>query len=167
LRRFLQGKLPDYMVPAAFVPLEALPLTANGKIDRRQLPDPTSDRPDLSAAYIPPQTEIEQKIAGVWQEVLGVETVGVFDNFFDLGGNSLLAMQVYDRLREELRADFALVDLFRYPTVSALAQFFRRDEPSRREEPTAPTPQTERLAAGKARLKQRLHQKKQAKTVQK
>ncbi|MBC8427806.1 non-ribosomal peptide synthetase [bacterium] len=102
LQSFLKEKLPDYMVPSAFVMLDALPLTPNGKVDRRALPAPDRTRPELEETFVAPHTPIASLIAEVWQEVLGVEKVGVYDNFFDLGGHSLLSMQVIARLENKL-----------------------------------------------------------------
>jgi acyl-coenzyme A synthetase/AMP-(fatty) acid ligase len=94
LRSFLTQKLPDYMVPSAFVFLDALPLTANGKIDRRALPAPDQRRRELEETYVAPRSPLEELLAKVWQEVLGVERVSVYDNFFNIGGHSLLSMRV-------------------------------------------------------------------------
>ncbi len=121
LRAALKEKLPDYMVPAAFVLLEALPLLPSGKLDRRTLPRPEADRGGAGGAAVLPRTEAERAIAGVWREVLGLPEVGIHDNFFDLGGHSLLLVRVQRRLRETLDRELPLVDLFRFPTVSALA----------------------------------------------
>ena len=123
LRNYLQERLPDYMIPSAWVTLDALPLTANGKVDRKALPAPDSQRPELSSAYIAPRSAIERDIAEVWQEVLGIENIGVNDNFFDLGGHSLLLAQVQSRLARKLSGPLMLLDLFRYPTVASLAEF--------------------------------------------
>ena len=100
LRSFLQTKLPDYMVPAAFVVLDALPLTPNGKVDRQALPAPDQARPPLFEAFVAPRTPIEELLVGIWASVLRVESVGIHDNFFALGGHSLLAVQVMSRLRK-------------------------------------------------------------------
>jgi amino acid adenylation domain-containing protein len=100
LRSFLQQKLPDYMVPPAFVILDALPLTPSGKVDRRALPAPDQAQPHLEGAFIAPHTPWEVLLAEIWQEVLGVDHVGVYNNFFDLGGHSLLAMQVIARVEK-------------------------------------------------------------------
>ena len=123
LREYLRERLPDYMVPSAIVLLDALPLTPNGKVDRRNLPSPEGRRVELECGFVAPRTQLEQQIARVWQEVLGVETVGVHDNFFDLGGHSLSMVRVHGRLCEALKADLSVTDLFRYPTVSSLATF--------------------------------------------
>jgi acyl carrier protein len=126
LREHLRGKLPEAMVPSAFVLLDALPLTPNGKLDRRALPAP--DRPSgAGSASAAPGNQLERKIAAAWQESLGLDEVGVNDNFFDLGGHSLLLVQLHLRLRELLDADLAIVDLFRFPTIRALAQFLSSD----------------------------------------
>jgi amino acid adenylation domain-containing protein len=124
LRAFLQGKLPEWMVPAAFVALEALPLTANGKVDRQALPVPGMDRPMSPAlAFEAPSTELETALAAAFREVLGVERVGLDDNFFDLGGTSLHIVQVHSRLRETLGREVPIVEMFRHPTLRMLADF--------------------------------------------
>ena len=120
LREYLKVKLPDYMVPSAFVWLAAIPLTANGKVDRRALPVPESERPDVASAYVAAQSEAEQALADIWQQVLGLKQVGVNDNFFELGGDSILSIQVIARARA---AGLHLTpkQLFEHPTISALA----------------------------------------------
>jgi acyl-coenzyme A synthetase/AMP-(fatty) acid ligase/aryl carrier-like protein len=119
LRAHLRRTLPDYMVPAAFVSLDALPLTAHGKLDLRALPAPQAD---ADAAAAPPRTPLEEHVADVWRSVLSISEVGVHQNFFDLGGDSLLLYRVYSRLRE-IRSDLQVVDLFRYTTVEQLAAY--------------------------------------------
>jgi amino acid adenylation domain-containing protein len=123
LRAFLQEHLPAYMVPSAFVSLGALPLTPNDKLDRAALPAPDGLRPASAATYVAPRGELERAIAQIWQETLGVEKAGVHDNFFDLGGHSLLMVRVHRRLRERLKRDLTMVELFQYPTISALARY--------------------------------------------
>src|SRR5205823_9088181 len=93
LKRMLREKLPEYMVPPAFVFLEALPLTPNGKVDRKALPAPETDR-SAASEMVPPRTQVEQQLAGIWREVMGIKEIGIRDNFFELGGHSLLAIQV-------------------------------------------------------------------------
>lgn len=115
------------MMPAAFIILEALPLTPNGKVDRKALRTPDTVRPELEVVYQPPQTEIEKSIANIWQEVLNVENVGIHDNFFDLGGHSLLLVQVHSKLQKIFQRDFLLVEMFQYPTVSYLARYFSQE----------------------------------------
>ncbi|HIP97643.1 MAG TPA: amino acid adenylation domain-containing protein, partial [Anaerolineae bacterium] len=121
LRDFLKEKLPEYMVPSAFVTLEALPLTPSGKVDRRALPAPDGARPELEGAFVAPRTPVEKELAGIWTQVLGVERVGIYDNFFDLGGHSLLATQVISRVRTTYQVDLPLRRLFETPTVAGLA----------------------------------------------
>src|SRR6185295_9129116 len=120
LRRHLRDKLPEYMVPATFVPLDALPLTPNNKVDRRALPAPETAGGERRA-YVAPRTLAEELLAGIWAEVLKVERVGVQDNFFDLGGHSLLAAQVVSRLREAAQLELPLRALFQNPTIEGLA----------------------------------------------
>ncbi|MFN6461434.1 MAG: non-ribosomal peptide synthetase [Nostoc sp. DedVER02] len=123
LREFLKEKLPEYMLPSAFVLLDALPLTPNGKIDRRALKPPEKLRPELTASFQPPQSEIEQQIAKFWQEVLHLDQVGIHDNFFDLGGHSLLTLKVNNKLRTILQRDISVVTMFQNPTIYSLAQY--------------------------------------------
>jgi amino acid adenylation domain-containing protein len=123
LRDYLKDKLPDYMVPSAFVELEALPLSPNGKIDRHALPVPDIQHPDLKEAYEAPNSEVERAIAKIWLEILHLEKVGVNDNFFDLGGNSLLMVQVNHKLREVLHSDISVVEMFQNPTIKSLAKY--------------------------------------------
>ncbi len=129
LKRFLRSQLPEYMVPSAFVCLERLPLLENGKVDRRALPAPPPGSAD--STYVKPLSALEELIAGVWQEMLGVEKVGTQDNFFDLGGHSLLMARVHSRLQELLGREIPIVEMFRYPTIKALAQYLtgRRHSP--------------------------------------
>jgi natural product biosynthesis luciferase-like monooxygenase protein len=120
-KQFLKERLPEYMVPSAFVTLDALPLTPNGKVDRLALPEPDRDRVETTVTYVAPASELERIIAGVWEELLNLERVGAQDNFFDVGANSLLMVRAQALLRDRLQRPLTLVDLFRYPTVTALA----------------------------------------------
>ncbi|MFN6530673.1 non-ribosomal peptide synthetase [Nostoc sp. ChiSLP03a] len=122
LRNFLKEKLPEYMLPSVFVQLKALPLTTNGKVDRRALPVPDGARPKLEEVYVAPRSEIERAIATVWQEVLHLEKVGVNDNFFDLGGHSLLIVQVNSKLQEVINCNISIIEIFQNPTISSLTQ---------------------------------------------
>jgi len=119
LKNHLAQQLPQYMVPAAFVTLEALPLTSSGKVDRKALPAP--ERRDSQATYVAPRTPTEEILAGIWAEVLKVERVGVEDNFFELGAHSLMATQVVSRVRQALGVELALRELFASPTISRLS----------------------------------------------
>jgi amino acid adenylation domain-containing protein len=121
LRTHLRQRLPDYMVPSAFVPIDALPLTAGGKLDSCALPAPDPTRPELEEAFVAPRTPLEQGLATVWSAVLGIQRIGIQDNFFDLGGHSLLATQVMSRIRQAFRVDLPLRTIFEGPTVAALA----------------------------------------------
>jgi amino acid adenylation domain-containing protein len=122
LRNFLRQKLPEYMTPSVFIELEALPLTPNGKVDRRALPSPDLNRPDLTESYVAPRTLIEEALAGILSKVLGVSQVGIHDSFFDLGGHSLLATQALSRVREAFQVELPLRSLFEAPTVAGLAE---------------------------------------------
>ncbi|HEX7332939.1 MAG TPA: amino acid adenylation domain-containing protein [Pyrinomonadaceae bacterium] len=121
LRQHALSKLPDYMVPSSFIQLPALPLTINGKVDRALLPDPGSQRPQLERSFEPPQTRAEEVLAEIWASVLGFDSVGRHDNFFDLGGDSILTIQIVARANQ---AGFVLTpkDLFQNQTVAELAQ---------------------------------------------
>jgi amino acid adenylation domain-containing protein len=121
LREFLKESLPDYMVPSAFVALERLPLTLTGKLDRAALPKPDLAL-QLAEGYSAPQSATEQQLCGIWAELLGVEPVGVHDNFFDLGGHSLSAVQVVTRIEDRMGLEISVADLFDAPTVAELAQ---------------------------------------------
>ncbi|MDH7486311.1 MAG: amino acid adenylation domain-containing protein [Anaerolineae bacterium] len=121
LRRFLLDRLPDYMVPTAFVLLEELPKTRSGKVDRQALPPP-DDSGSETSTYVAPRTPTEEKIAAIWADVLNVDRVGVHDSFFDLGGHSLLAIQVLTRLRSAFQVEVPLGRLFETLTVAGLAE---------------------------------------------
>jgi amino acid adenylation domain-containing protein len=127
IRDFLKEKLPEYMLPSAFVVLDALPLTLNGKVDRRALPTPEKERPELTATYQAPLSEIEKTIVQVWQQVLQLENIGVNDNFFDLGGNSLLMLQVNSKLRATLQQDISVVTMFQNPSIKLLSQYLSQN----------------------------------------
>jgi len=121
LRAFLAARLPDYMLPSAFVLLDALPLTPNGKVDRRALPRPDQERPLDGPAYLAPRTHDEARLAEIWATALGVAQVGIQDNFFELGGHSLLALQVISKIRATFEVEVPLRRLFELPTVAELA----------------------------------------------
>ena len=121
LRSYLKQRLPDYMIPARFVMMEALPLTPRGKIDRGALPDPPHDRTAKTAAFVPPGNVVEEVLALMFAELLDLEPVGVHDNFFELGGHSLLATQLVTRVRKTFHVDLPLRTFFEAPTVAALS----------------------------------------------
>jgi len=121
LRSHLLAGLPEYMVPAAYAHLDALPLTPNGKLDRRALPVPEADA-YAAQGYEAPQGEMEEKLAQIWAEALGVDRVGRHDNFFDLGGHSLLVVRVVTRLRQTFGVEVTIRDLFTYPRFSSFIE---------------------------------------------
>jgi len=120
-RNFLKQRLPEYMIPSAFVQLEALPLTPSGKVDKRSLPAPDWSQRNPEQTYSVPRTPFEEVIAGIWTQVLGVQPVGINDNFFELGGHSLSATQLISRLRNVFQVELPLRHIFEYPTVASLA----------------------------------------------
>ncbi|WP_143129368.1 phosphopantetheine-binding protein, partial [Pseudomonas fluorescens] len=120
LRRALKTRLPDYMVPAYFVFLVQMPLTPNGKLDRLSLPEP--DASQLQQHYVAPQTELEQQVAAIWADVLCLPQVGLNDNFFEVGGHSLLAIQITSRVHAELGLEVPLVEVFQTDSLRAYVQ---------------------------------------------
>jgi acyl transferase domain-containing protein len=136
LRAALAVSLPDYMIPASFVLIHALPMTATGKVDRAALPAPAATRPNLVIPFLSPRTEVEQAVAKIWAAALGLDRVGAHDNFFDLGGDSLLLLSVHARLRDRFAIDLPVVDMFRSPTVAALGAALAQRLATGRAEPT-------------------------------
>ena len=122
LHNYLRKKIPEYMIPTAFVILDALPITPTGKVDRRALPKPELLRPDIGESFVAPRTPVEEILAGIWSAVLKLNKVGVHDNFFDLGGHSLLAIQVVSRIRQAFQIELPLSYLFDAPTVASLSR---------------------------------------------
>ncbi len=129
LREALLKKLPDYMVPSYFIPLETFPVTASGKLDRAKLPEPDAIRTRLGAAYAAPVTETEKIVASAWQEVLKLDKVGIHDNFFDLGGTSLDIVRLNSGLKKVLSREIPVVILFEYPTIHSFTQHLEPDQP--------------------------------------
>jgi natural product biosynthesis luciferase-like monooxygenase protein len=127
LREAARARLPDFMVPAHVVLLSELPLTPNRKIDRRALPPPEQVGASRETAYVAPASDIERTIANLWQELLGRERIGIEDNFFDVGGHSLLVVRMHRRLRELIPQPVTLTDLYRFPTIRSLTDFLTRD----------------------------------------
>jgi amino acid adenylation domain-containing protein len=152
LREHLRANLPDYMVPSIVVLLEQIPLTPNGKVDRAALPAPDPSGALVTGLFVAPRTELEGTIAAIWQSVLGLEKVGVNDNFFDLGGHSLLLVKVYSQLRTETGMEIAMLKLFEYPTVSSLAAFLSGEVT---EDPAPAADEQERVEQRKKGMKQR------------
>ena len=146
LRDYLNDRLPDYMTPAAFVFLDALPLTVNGKVDRRALPAPDGARPDGETEYVAPRTPLEEVLAGIWAELLSIERVGVHDNFFVLGGHSLLATQLLARLLTMFKIELPLIAVFQSPTIAEFAESLRAQE--------SKPGQTDRIAAAIRKIQQ-------------
>ena len=128
IREFLGETLPDFMVPAAYLQLEAIPLTPNAKIDRKALPAPELLAPQSRAEYEAPDGDLAKKIVSVWQDALKVDRVGINDNFFDLGGHSLLVVQVHRQLKNVVDGPLSLTDLYRFPTVQSLVQHLQGDD---------------------------------------
>ncbi|NBR26717.1 MAG: hypothetical protein EBU08_23670, partial [Micrococcales bacterium] len=124
IREEIGKRLPEYMVPAHMVVIEKIPLTSNGKIDRKGLPDPEVEI-SLADQYVAPRDEIEAKLCEIWSEVLGLERVGIHDNFFEIGGHSLLATRVISRIRSEYQIDLPLKEIFSSPTIGTLAEHVR------------------------------------------
>jgi acyl carrier protein len=145
LRDSMRERLPEYMVPAYFVILDQMPLTANGKIDRARLPLPDQAQLDNRKPFVAPRTPLEEMLAGIWSEQLNVARVGVEDNFFDLGGHSLLAMQLISQLHELFRVELPLRSIFAAPTVTQMAaeMIARETKPG----------QVEKIAAALKRIK--------------
>lgn len=162
LQCFLREKLPEYMIPSAFMYLESLPLSANGKIDRRALPNPEVLLQEFEIAYVPPQNHLEQTIVTVWQTVLNLDKVGIEQNFFEIGGNSLAITQVYTKLKKalpnEIENYISIVELFKYPTICSLVKYLKQ---AQKTVPEVENPElVKQLAAGKVRLKQKLEKSK-------
>jgi amino acid adenylation domain-containing protein len=133
LRGYLKEKLPEYMVPSAFVILDEMPLTPNGKIDRRALPSPGTARPESERSFVAPRNPTEETLARILLQILNLQQVGVHDDFFELGGHSLLATQVISRLREAFHVELPLREIFEHPTIAELAQVISRLQTQQKE----------------------------------
>jgi hypothetical protein len=129
VREALKAQMPDYMVPSTMMVLDAFPLTPNAKIDRKALPAPEQVAQSAVAAYVPAENELERTIAEIWQQILNVPRVGTQDNFFDIGGHSLLTVRVHARLRAAVDRPVSLTDLFRFPTIRSLARHLGASAP--------------------------------------
>lgn len=127
LRAHLKATLPDYMIPSAFVVLNELPRTPNGKVDRRSLPAPDGVEQKPEAVYVPPRTIVEEALAGIWSHILRVERVGMLDNFFELGGHSILAIRLLAQIEEAFEIKLPLRSLFEEPTIEAMERLMQAD----------------------------------------
>jgi acyl-coenzyme A synthetase/AMP-(fatty) acid ligase/acyl carrier protein len=138
IRKAMRERLPEYMVPSRFVYLDHLPMTPSGKVDRKALPVPDSTRPETGREYAPPTNTTEEKLAAMYQDLLGIERVGIHDNFFELGGHSLLATQLASRIREEFAVEIPLRTIFEHPSVAELAVSLDSIETKKPLSPIAP-----------------------------
>lgn len=127
LRAFAQRELPEYMTPSVWMFVDAMPLTPNGKIDRNALPEPSTDRPELGQAYVPPRTPLEKHLAGIWKKTLGLDKIGTRDRFFDLGGNSIKAIQFVDQLGNRMGQKISMPGFFGAPCIAEFAELLERD----------------------------------------
>ncbi|MCP4151385.1 MAG: hypothetical protein GY757_26815, partial [bacterium] len=150
LRQFLSNELPFYMVPSYFEYLPKIPLTSNGKVDKKALPAPKKSRANLGETFVAPKNDLEKDIASVWKDVLGVDAVGTMDNFFDLGGNSLDIVMVGTKLKDNLKKEIPTVTMFSFPTINALANHLKKDE---NESPAKEVDRSQAVAAGKNMMK--------------
>ncbi len=150
LRRWLLQKLPDYMVPAAFVEIDSFPLTPSGKVDRRTLQAFSVDRPSLEQSYEPPRSRGEKQLAQIWSEILKVERIGIHDSFFDLGGHSLTATQVVTRVCSTFNIELTLRAFFQFPTIANLAETV--EAKSNQQQTTLNAPTIPRVARDKYRV---------------
>lgn len=128
LRTYLKDKLPEYMVPSAFVLIDEIPLTPNGKLDRAALPAPENGHREITRTCVKPANELEEAVADIWNEILGIEQIGTDQSFFHVGGHSLLATQLVSRLRATFRVGISLREVFDYPTIEGIADRLARSE---------------------------------------
>jgi amino acid adenylation domain-containing protein len=156
LRGFLREMLPEYMVPSALVPLDRMPLNRSGKLDRAALPDPKSVLAE-TVPYESPTTAVEAAVARIWQEALKVERVGLHSNFFDLGGHSLLMVQVHEKLSAEFGRRFSMVELFQHPTVTALSKYIQRAQQPQDVGPHSREAQNDRARKQQQAMQQQAH----------
>lgn len=150
LIEYLQNHLPSYMIPSHFVQIEALPLTSNGKIDKKSLPDPKESRISSGKTFVSPKNDIEKKIVSIWEEVLGVNKIGVTDNFFELGGHSLLLVQVINRIQKQIGQSVSFATFFKNPTVQSLCNQLKKSQYLLI--PKAPEAESYPLTASQSRL---------------
>lgn len=161
LREFLGERLPEYMVPSAWTVIDSFPLTSRGKVDRKALLAMTQATPAAESGHSPPRNDSERAILKIWTEVLGLHVIGLEDNFFDLGGHSLLLPKVLTRVRELAGREVSMVDLFRYPTVQSLAGFVAGEQVPAGGE-AIPEATKDKREAGVRRMKQQRRQRQAA-----
>jgi len=138
LREHLSKTVPDYMIPSYFLILDKIPLTANGKVDRKCLPEPEADSLETGVEYVAPSSRMETKLAEIWQDLLNIEQVGINDNFFELGGNSILLVKMHRQLEQEYPNKIKIVDLFSHSTIAKLVQLLEKIDEKRRDLPMYP-----------------------------
>jgi acyl carrier protein len=143
VKDWLKARLPDYMIPSQFMVLDKLPLTPNGKIDRKVLSDLSANVDSLEGEWVAPRTREEKLLADIWADVLGIERVGIHNNFFDLGGHSLQAVQLISKIALALNIDVSVKQLFLYPTIAQLAEQLKNSVP--KHNPIESMPPTSRL----------------------
>ncbi|GCF08000.1 MupA/Atu3671 family FMN-dependent luciferase-like monooxygenase [Dictyobacter arantiisoli] len=129
LRNLLRTYLPEYMMPAAFIVLDQLPLLSNGKIDRHRLPNPKHQDQAETSIYVSPRNEFERMLVSIWRDVLQIDRIGINDNFFDLGGHSLSMVEVHDKIQKLLKRDIPLIEMFKHTTISSLAKYLNQETP--------------------------------------
>ena len=124
LKEFLLKKMPKHEVPSIYIPITEIPLSANGKVDRKSLPKPDQQiQKKEKKEFILPDTELEIQISEIWKDIVGIEQVGIYDNFFDLGGNSMHLVKAYNRMKDEISEELPITALFEHPTIHSLSQF--------------------------------------------
>ena len=158
LKEALRADLPEFMVPATYVPMTSFPLTPNKKTDRKALPAPDQILVETQTVYVAPTNDLEQQIAEIWQRLLNVPQVGLNDNFFDLGGHSLLTVQAHRQLKEVVDKEISITDMFRFPTIRSLADYLNADDGSNGSEhrsPTAVEQSVDRAASRREAMMQR------------
>jgi acyl-coenzyme A synthetase/AMP-(fatty) acid ligase/acyl carrier protein len=153
LRQELSTRLPDFMIPSRFMEIDKIPLTPNNKVDHKALPDPELTPLQLESGYLAPATEMEKLIADTWQEVLNLDKIGINNNFFNLGGNSLSLVKVIVKLRRVLKREIPTIMMLQYPTVHLLAQHLMEEEKQNKISAAEKKDQLEKLDKGKERLK--------------
>ncbi|MCP5109089.1 MAG: amino acid adenylation domain-containing protein, partial [bacterium] len=160
LREYLGRTLPDYMIPALFIPLSEIPLTPSGKVDRKALPEPGSSGMQTGSDYISPRNDMEKRIAAIWQEVLGMEQIGIHDKFFNIGGNSLNVIRMNARLNRELGLSIPVVTMFRFPTINTLTRYLNPgEEPVETAVKPVEPDRSAKVSEGKSRRLQKLQKK--------